>query len=123
MQTKHPCQTINAWLKANLGKHACAPLTGTDARALWAAVQIVELWSCCYSKDLFPAFGAVVRKMQPSTQELAYHAVAHVVNWEDRAMFWREAGLEPLEHVRVCDWEPGGARRCGTAVSSEGGAL
>ena len=42
---KAVCESIWGWLAANLGKRCAAGLTGTDARALMAAVQIVELWS------------------------------------------------------------------------------
>lgn len=60
-----PCKTIAKWLKANLGPRCLAPMTGTDSRALDAAVQIVELWAYDRSRDLELAFGLVVQRMQP----------------------------------------------------------
>ena len=46
--------------------------------------------------------------MQPSTQELAYHAIAHVMDWSDRAELWIKAGL-PEFATRQCSFEPGGS--------------
>ena len=43
MKQKPKCETLLPWLKANLGKHCLGPLTGTDAKALAAAVQTIEL--------------------------------------------------------------------------------
>lgn len=92
-QTKPVCQTVLPWLRANLGNRALAPLTGTDAKALAAAVQTVELY--CYHPvpSVAQAFGMLVSQMQPHTQELAYHAIAHVMDWGDRYKLWVEAGL------------------------------
>lgn len=105
------CQDLRRWLKANLGQKCLAPLTGTDAKALDAAVHIIELWCYSESPELLQAFAIVVRAMQRSTQELAYHAIAKCSEWHYRERLWREAGLEPLERVRVCAFEPGGSER------------
>ncbi len=98
-------------LNANLGPRCLAPLTGTDTRALLAAVQVVELYSYCRgNQDVALAFGAVVRQMQDSTKELAYHSVAHVMEWSDRAELWALAELDPIS-VQRCAFEPGGRGR------------
>lgn len=103
------------WLRENLGKHALAPLTGTDARALQAAVQIVECYAFEREPQLLEAFGSVVAQMQQSTQELAYHALAMVMDWSDRRAIWEPLierhGLNPLTKVHVCAYEPGGSGR------------
>lgn len=96
------------WLKANLGKGSVAALTGTDTRALRAAVQVVELWQCCdkhKEADCYRCFGLVVSQMQQKTQELAYHAIAMVSDWHVRAGFWARAGLEPIDKPRRCEYE------------------
>lgn len=92
--TKKPkpvCETVFPWLRANLGKGALAALTGTDARALRAAVQIIELYAYDRRPGVIRAFGLVASQMQWSTQYLAYHAIAHVMEWDDRYVIWGQA--------------------------------
>jgi hypothetical protein len=117
---KPKCQTLLPWLRANLGKKCLAPLTSQDAKALAAAVQIIDLYGWCdrtCEASVFQAFGNIVRCMQRSTQELAYHAIAHVLDWHDRERIWKAAGLDPLDGRRLCAWEPGGSERGGRPVS------
>jgi hypothetical protein len=101
---KPRCQTLLPWLDANLGPRALAPLTGTDAKALAAAVHIVELYSYHPEPAVLDAFLAVVFQMQETTRELAYHAIAHVMDWSDRERLWRKAGL-PAFQARRCTHE------------------
>lgn len=105
MKEKPYCQTIYPWLKANLGARSLAPLTGTDDKALSAAVMIIGLYSYHRDDSVIQAFGLVAGKMQPSTQELAYHAIAYVLNWEDRATIWKQAGLPEITNPRRCAYE------------------
>ena len=105
MTPKPPSQTIGAWLRANLGKHALAGCTGTDHKALLAAVQIIDLYSYDRDPALLDAFKRVVQRMQPSQYHLALHAVAHVMDWSDRVTIWRGAGLPDIR-VRRCAFEP-----------------
>ena len=93
------------WLKANLGPRCLAALTNTDAKALAAAVQIIELYAYDQSTSTLVAFQLVVSRMQPSTQELAYHAIAHILDWPDRARIWAACGL-PAITPRLCNYEP-----------------
>src|SRR5690348_11828568 len=68
---------ILKWLQANLGSRCTAPLTSTDCYALVTSVNLSNLIS--YSSaptELFAAYGAIVRQMQPHTRGLAYHAIA-----------------------------------------------
>lgn len=107
MKSKSVADTVLPWLRANLGSSCCAPLTGTDVRALKAAVQILELFSSDHDDRVLKAFGIVVAKMQPSTQELAYHAIAHVLEWQHRDRIWNEVlHLPKLENIRRCQYEP-----------------
>lgn len=109
MKEKPICEKLYPWLRSNLGKRCLGVLTGTDARALAAAVHIIELYSYCPEKSVAEAFGAVVIQMQPQARYLAYHAVAMVMNWETRGELWIAAGL-PTENARgKCSFEPGGA--------------
>jgi len=105
MKRKPVCQTVRPWLKANLGNHCLAPLTGTDAAALDAAVHLVELFSLNPNRATAIAFGATVLQMQEATRELAYHAIAHVMDWRDRSRLWELAGMEPIEFLRRCSGE------------------
>lgn len=111
MKPKPPCTTIFAWLKSNLGKNCLATLTGTDAKALHAAVQIIELytWTGTHQQGVLDAFRFAVLCMQPRTRELAYHAIAHVMDWNDRDEVWERAGLPHLNNIRVCSFGPGGS--------------
>lgn len=105
---KPKCESLLDFLRGNLGKRCLAPLTGTDARALAAAVHIVELYACDRNPDILKCFGEVVLRMQRSTRWFAYHAIAHSIEWTDRAPVWSLAGLgEPPDCPR-CAFEPGG---------------
>lgn len=104
---------IYAWLKSNLGKNCLAPLTGTDARALIASVEIMELYSVCKEPGVLIAFREIVLQMQPQCRELAFHAIAMKLDWSDRNEVWCASNLyldHPLFKVRVCAFESGGAR-------------
>lgn len=104
MKTKQPCETLPTWLKENLGPRCLAPLTATDSKALSAAVQIVELYAFERRPAVLSAFGAIVGVMQHTCRHLAYHAIAHVMDWGDRASVWAAAGLPAIE-VGRCKYE------------------
>jgi len=101
---KQPCQTLPQWLKQNLGPRCLAPLTGTDSKALSAAVQIVALYAYHPAPQVAEAFGLTVMQIQQSCWPLAYHAIAHVMDWTDRGELWREAKL-PSIPVGICKFE------------------
>ncbi|HEV2391062.1 MAG TPA: hypothetical protein VG146_01730 [Verrucomicrobiae bacterium] len=105
--------TVLDWLHSNLGGAALAPLTGSDTHALRAAVQIMEQYAYDRHPGLLNAFAEVVGRMQPKTRELAYHAIAHPLDWSDRARVWAEAGLGTpvfFQPRMKCSFEPGGSR-------------
>jgi hypothetical protein len=106
---KPPCETVLRWLQANLGAHCTGSLTGSDVRALKAAVMIVEAYSYdrCHALEL--AFQLVVLRMQLKTREFAYHAIAHVMDWGDRDLLWARAELPHIETPWLCQFGP--ARR------------
>ena len=106
MKTKPKCQTVLPWLTANLGNRCLAPLTDTDSFALAAAVHVAQLYGYTREPEVAKAFGIVVTEMQDSTQELAYHSIAHCLDWSDRRRLWAAAGLQPIP-VRKCASEPG----------------
>lgn len=101
---RQPCETLPKWLKDNLGPCCLAPLTGTDAKALAAAVQIIALYATEADRTLAAAFGIVVARMQRSCWPLAYHSIAHVMDWDDRERVWKLAGL-PKIIVGKCKYE------------------
>lgn len=112
--SKPVAQTIRLWLCENLGRRSLGAMTTADWAALMAAVQIVELWQYADedpARELPNAFGAVVRCMQPSTAEFAFHAIAHVADWHTREEFWNLAGLPAIARRMVCAFEPGGPGR------------
>lgn len=103
------CVTIFPWLRSNLGKRSLGGLTGQDFKALRAAVEIVHLWSYCDAPDeVAEAFGIVVKQMQPTMRRFAFHAIAHVTDWPQRAQLWEAAGLEAIEMPGLCSYERGG---------------
>jgi len=111
MKTKPVCETLLPWLRNNLGKTCLAPLTGQDAKALASAIHIIHLYAYCDSRDeegCLTAFRCVVERMQPSTRELAYHGIAHVMDWHNRADVWSKAGLAPIKFPRMCAYERSG---------------
>lgn len=89
---KSACQALRPWLRPRFG--SLAALTGTDARALDAAVHIVELMAVAgKTAELCSAFGVVVAQMQEKTRPFAYDAIAHVLDWSDCPEVWRRADL------------------------------
>lgn len=94
MKQKQVCETVFPWLRANLGKHSLGCLTGTDTRALRAAIQVIELYAYDPIRAVAQAFGVIVSRMQPETQWLAFHSIAHVLDWSDREKVWTLAGLD-----------------------------
>lgn len=98
---------LQKWLRANLGPRCLTPLTSTDCRALNAAAAIVELYAYDIYNDegALLAFRTVVLRMQPSTRSFAYHAIAKVMDWDDRARVWHLAKLPAVSAVR-CKHEP-----------------
>lgn len=108
-----PAATVLEWLRSNLGSRGLAPLTGTDTKALRAAVQIIEAWGYDRSPDLLMAFGYTVRRMQPKCQWLAYHAIAHPLDWSDRERIWTALVnariVGPIGPMQKCSFEPGGS--------------
>lgn len=99
------CHALRRWLRLNLGPRCLAPLTGTDSRALDAAAHIIAQYANSGDRRAVLAFGHVVMCMQPSTRYLAYHAIAHVMDWPDRARVWALAGLPPLGPMPCCAGE------------------
>lgn len=104
MKNKPVSETVLPWLRANLGKHCLGALTGSDLKALRAAVHIIELYAYDEHPSLLVAFAHVVRRMQPSTRSLAYHAIAHVLDWGDRSRIWVAADLPEFAPER-CAFE------------------
>ena len=111
-KAKPHCEALVTFLRLNLGgRGALAALTGTDWKALDAAVHILTLY--CYGGDesTLVAFRLVVMKMQPKSMEMAYHAIAYLMDWDNRAELWLRAGLPTDIPIHRCEGEPGGAAR------------
>jgi hypothetical protein len=89
--------TVGPWLKANLGSKCLAGCTSVDYRALEASVHLVELMAYAgRSAGLLAAYCAIVSEMTEHNRWLAYHSIAHVLNWEDRAVIWLNAGAPEI---------------------------
>lgn len=104
---------ILSWLRANFGKRCCAALTSSDTHALIASVNLSNLISYSSApKELFHAYGSIVRAMQPHTRWLAYHAIACELDWGHRVMIWSNAMLSFSDVPMIlASFEPGGIGR------------
>lgn len=105
-QPKQPAQSILTWLRANLGPRHLAPLTSTDTAALRAIAQVAQVAAFTRLSDITPSLLPLIKLMQSHTQHLAYHAIAHSLDWSDRDRVWTACGFteRPLS---VCAFEPG----------------
>lgn len=90
--------TLLPWLRKILGKGSLAPLTSGDTEALHAAASLVPLigYNHPVPQDIVSAFTACVHRMQPHTRHLAYHSIAHTLDWPDRDRIWNMTGLPPI---------------------------
>ena len=110
--SKPYCVTARTWLKENQGPRCFAGFTSQDAVAFDAVVQLAALWQYTRREVVAVSFGETVRLMQGKYWHLAFHVVAHIGNWEDRAALWSAAGFEDLpDYLTLCNYEPGGPKR------------
>ncbi len=109
-------ECIYTFLKGNLGRSALGALTGTDWKALAAAVHLLRLYAYNGHAAVLDAFRLTVLEMQPSTRQFAYHAIAYVSEWHNRAEWWARAGLPPYERIWILEMSPEGRRREASAV-------
>jgi hypothetical protein len=83
---------ILRWLKAN-----GLPLGGLTSHDVYALVTSVGLCNLISYEsappELFEAYSAIVRQMQPSQRHLAFHAIACELDWSHRRMIWTTSGL------------------------------
>jgi hypothetical protein len=103
---KSDCDQLLTWLRLNLGRRALGALTGTDSKALAAAVHLIRLYAYNGHQPVLEAFRLVVLEMQPSTRQFAFHAIAYVADWDTRFTWWALAGLPPYERIWVLDASP-----------------
>lgn len=104
-----PAVTIGPWLDDNLGKLWRAPLTGQDWSALKASVEILGCYARCdqdAEQGLLLAFRGTVLAIQPGCRYLAFHSVAHVLDWHNRAEIFARAGLEIPQYLPRCKFGP-----------------
>lgn len=107
---KQPAETVTTWLRANLGPRSLAPLTTTDAAALRAVAQVAAAGAFTGLDAVMPSLAPLIHLMQPHTQHLAYHAIAHSLDWSDRDAVWTACGFTERPLSR-CAFEPGGDYR------------
>ena len=97
---------ILRWLQANLGGRCTAPLTSADCYALVTSVNLCNLISHPGAPpELFDAYRAIVRQMQPETRGLAYHAIACELDWSHRDMIWELSQLAEDKPKYKCAFE------------------
>lgn len=113
-KTQPECTRVQRWLTHNFGKGVCGALTGQDVRALTAAVHVLQLLAVADGfgrGHAVRAFASCVSAMQVHTRWLAFHAVAFVLDWQDRDGVWAEAALPWCAGMeRRALEEPAGAR-------------
>lgn len=99
MKNDPVCKTVLPWLRANLGNYCLGCLTGYSGRALAAAVQTIAAYNSSDTRhegQLLSAFRAIVMTLDEPERHLVYQAIAHQMNWCDRASLWRKADCPPL---------------------------
>lgn len=86
------CRSGPRWIVQRLrNKHALAPLTGQDARALHAFLHLVDLYGNADDdgrRCAVVAMAHTVRAMQPSTRLLAKAGIPHVLDWSHEEEIW-----------------------------------
>lgn len=73
-------------------KHALAPLTGQDSRALAAFMHLVDLYGVSDNTGRSCAvagMAACICAMQRSTRHLAKSVIPHVLDWGDEGPLWQ----------------------------------
>lgn len=98
---KPVCQTGPKWIadrqaRERGDKHALAPLTGQDARALSAFLHLVSLYggSDDTGREMaLLAMGYTLRAMQPKTRYLAKAGIPSVLDWSHEEAIWRQVEL------------------------------
>lgn len=106
--------TVLRWLRANLGADCLSGRPAADLAAINAAAHLADLWLRADKLGrtrAAAAYSATVRAMQPDSRWLAYHAVAHMGDWDHRGELWSAAGLPPddLKDRPECSYGPGGS--------------
>jgi hypothetical protein len=101
MKAEKPCcQTGPTWVRDRLkDKHALAPLTGQDWRALTAFFHLVALYGSSDEDGRASALLAMfhtVQAMQPKTRYLAKVGIPHVLDWSHEAEIWEQLQLQGL---------------------------
>ena len=104
---------IIPWLRCNLPVWFLGMLTGTDKDALEAAAGLLTLYQRTRNPEVLAGFKTCVLVMQPKAREMAYHAIAHVAEWETREQWWGRAGLWEhssftADNVVPCKYAPEG---------------
>lgn len=100
---------VHKWLRAHLGDRCLTNLTETDRRALEASVAIMELYAVQRTQRVLVAFSAVAEQMQPQCRQYAFHAIAMVLDWDQRREVWVAAALPWPSPLGRCAWGPDGA--------------
>ena len=83
-------------------------MCGQDWPALKAAVEIMNTYSVCDfngQEQCIIAFKAMVLSMQPGLRYLAFHSIAHVMDWSTRWKVWRACGFDAPK-CRECKFGP-----------------
>jgi hypothetical protein len=95
------CKSGPAWVRNRLkDKHALAPLTGQDWRALYAFFHLVDLYGSSDAdgrRSAVLAMAYTVRAMQPSTRHLAKAGIPHVLDWSHEEQIWQQLETVWLE--------------------------
>lgn len=93
MRAEKPiCQRTPGWLTHHCGKHALAPLTGQDSRALQAFVHLLDLYALADEKGRCRAVIALhstLQAMQPSVRPLAKRTIPQSLDWGDEEPLWQ----------------------------------
>jgi fermentation-respiration switch protein FrsA (DUF1100 family) len=101
MSTRRPkpkpsTQVASEFVRAHLGKHAFAPLTGTDWRAWYAFVYLLELYGVSRDPRSIHAMKSTLACAQASVMDIFIQTIPAMLDWCNVAELWpliRPAGV------------------------------
>lgn len=97
---KPPPKIAQEFVRAHLGRHAFAPLTGTDWRAWNAFVYLLELWGVSrdpHALDAMRATLACAQTRHEDVMQVFVQTIPAMLDWCHVAEIWPT--IAPLELV------------------------
>jgi hypothetical protein len=101
---KPPSKIASEFCRAHLGRHAFAPLTGTDWRAWHAFVHLLELWGVSRDPRALDAMRSTIACAQTrheDVMQIFVQTIPAMLDWSDVAALWPKIAPAELAHYRA----------------------